>query len=237
MNEIMQIEKDLSAFIKEENISNLKRFFKTSPGEYGEGDVFLGVKVPDIRKVVKLYNKKLSLEIIEILLHNKYHEIRMLSLFILVDQFKKGNEKLRKKIVELYLRNTDFINNWDLVDSSAHKILGFYLMDKSDRNMLYKLAQTNHLWNQRIAIIATFWFIKQMQFDDTIKISLILLNHKHDLIHKAVGWMLREIGNRHKPTLVNFLNIYYSKMPRTMLRYSIEKFPKEERMKYLKGEI
>ncbi len=213
---------------------NYARFFKTGKGEYGEGDNFLGVVVPNQRQIAVKY-KDLSLVDLQKLLSSNIHEYRLTALFILVSQykqFKKDKEK-RGVIIKFYLKNTKNINNWDLVDSSAHYILGDYLLDKKDRSILYKLAKSKNLWERRIAIISTFAFIRARQFDNTIKISEILLKDKHDLIHKAVGWMLREVGKRNKKVEEGFLQKYYRQMSRTMLRYAIEKLPENERKRYL----
>jgi len=210
-----------------------QRFFKTGPGEYGEGDIFLGIKVPALRELAKVYFE-LPLKEVKPILGSKYHEIRLLSLFIMVDQFSKGDPKKKKNIYGLYLKNTGLINNWDLVDSSAHHIVGPYLMDKS-KAPLYELTQSDLLWERRIAIMATFYYIKNDKFTDTLKIAGRLLADKEDLIHKAVGWMLREIGKRHLPNEETFLKKHYHDMPRTMLRYAIEKFPEPKRQRYLKG--
>ena len=213
---------------------NYARFFKTGKGEYGEGDNFLGVVVPNQRQIAVKY-KDLSLVDLQKLLSSNIHEYRLTALFILVSQykqFKKDKEK-RGVIIKFYLKNTKNINNWDLVDSSAHYILGDYLLDKKDRSILYKLAKSKNLWERRMAIISTFAFIRARQFDNTIKISEILLKDKHDLIHKAVGWMLREVGKRNKKVEEGFLQKYYRQMSRTMLRYAIEKLPENERKRYL----
>ncbi|CAB1057555.1 probable DNA alkylation repair enzyme [Olavius sp. associated proteobacterium Delta 1] len=212
-----------------------QRFFKTGPGEYGEGDIFLGIKVPVLRKLATEYSV-VSLKDVKTMLGSKYHEERLLSLFIMVDQFSKGDQKKKKSIYELYLKNTRFINNWDLVDSSAHRIVGPYLMDES-KALLYELAQSVLMWERRIAIMSTFHYIKNDTFTDTLKIARMLLSDKEDLIHKAVGWMLREIGKRHLQSEETFLIKHYHNMPRTMLRYAIEKFPEPKRQRYLKGQI
>ena len=212
----------------------LQRFFKTGRGEYGDGDIFLGIKVPVQREIVKKYD--LKLEDIQDLLNSNIHEYRLSALFILIDKYKKSDDNRKKEIYEFYLKNTKKINNWDLVDLSSHKIVGDYLINK-DRDILYRLANSENLWEKRISIISTFAFIKDKDFKDAIKISEILLKDKHDLIHKAVGWVLREIGKKDQKTLEDFLKKHYKEMPRTMLRYSIEKFPEEKRKKYLNGEI
>ncbi len=229
------ITKRLSKAGSKEQAAISRRFFKTGPGEYGEGDIFIGIKVPVLRKLVKEY-PDLSLRDIKTLLRSKYHEERLLSLFIMVDQFSKGDQKKKKSIYALYLKSTGFINNWDLVDASAHHIVGPYLRDKN-KAPLYELAQSEILWERRIAIMSTFHFIKKGEFSETLKIAETLLADREDLIHKAVGWMLREIGKRQLQIEENFLQVHYRQMPRTMLRYAIEKFPQAQRQRYLKGNI
>ena len=220
--------------LKNEQISiHSQRFFKTGKGEYGEGDKFLGIRVPVLRKISKKYIK-ISLTDIEKLITSEYHEIRLISLFIMVLKFKNAKHEVQKEICQFYLKNAQHVNNWDLVDSSAHYIVGPYLRDK-DKEIIYKFAQSDNLWERRIAIMTTYHFIKNNEFSDTLNIAKILLHDQEDLIHKAVGWMLREIGNRDKKIEEIFLLKYYNEMPRTMLRYAIEKFPKEERIEYLKG--
>jgi 3-methyladenine DNA glycosylase AlkD len=209
-----------------------QRFFKTGKDEYGEGDKFLGIRVPILRKKAEQY-KYLSLEEISHLLQSQFNEIRLISLFILIKSYEKSDHKHKEEIVNLYIGNIAFINNWNLVDASAPKILGDYLMNKK-KTLLYRLASSNNLWERRIAIMSTFNFIKKGLYKDTIKIAAILINDKEDLIHKAVGWMLREVGKRDFNIEVSFLNKYADKMPRTMLRYSIEKFPEGLRKEYLK---
>lgn len=213
------------------------RFFKTADGEYGAGDKFLGLRVPFLRKTIKQY-KQATLKDALILLKNDYHEIRLFAVLLMVALFEqaKNDVNRQKKIVDAYLTHTQYINNWDLVDSSAHKILGKYLLDK-EREILHQLSQSTCLWEKRISMMATYSLIKQGQFEDTFIIAKTLLNDPHDLIHKIVGWMLREVGNQNKVAEQTFLKCYYRAMPRTMLRYAIEKFPKEERQQYLKGEI
>lgn len=218
-----------------EMAAHSQRFFKTGPGEYGEGDIFLGIRVPVVRQQVKLF-KDMPLNEIEKLLHSKYHEARLLALLIMVKQFNRKKPDLKSTIYQLYMKNTDYVNNWDLVDSSAHYIAGVWLFDK-DRQVLYDLARSRNLWRRRIGMMSTFWYIKQGQFDDALAIAKILLDDKEDLIHKAVGWMLREIGNRNGQVERSFLKDRYHSMPRTMLRYAIEKFPEAERKQYLSGSI
>ncbi|MGD9278446.1 MAG: DNA alkylation repair protein [Desulfobacterales bacterium] len=230
---IKNIRKKLQRLGSVENANVLQRFFKTGPGEYGEGDVFLGVRVPELRKLVKEYQDITLKEVMQFL-RSSIHEERMFALLILVSKYSKGNETVKKRIYELYLQHTKFINSWDLVDGSAQHIVGAFLMDKS-KKPLYRLAKSNSLWERRIAILSTFYFIKHHNFSETIKISKILLRDEQDLIHKAVGWMLREIGKRDITTEEIFLKKYYKSMPRTMLRYAIEKFPESKRQKYLRG--
>jgi 3-methyladenine DNA glycosylase AlkD len=212
----------------------LKRFFKTGKGEYAGGDVFAGIKVPVSRKIAGQF-KNLGLNDLSLLIKSKIHEERLIALLILVDKMKKGDEKEKEKIYKFYLKYLEYVNNWDLVDLSAEKIIGEYLFDK-ERKILFKLAKGN-LWERRIAIMSTFNFIKKNDFETTLKLSRILLNDKHDLIHKAVGWMLRETGKRDLETEENFLKQHYKTMPRTMLRYAIEKFPDKKRKAYLDGKI
>lgn len=230
---LSEIRKEISKQKNPAQAINLQRFFKTGKGEYGEGDVFYGIKVPVQRMIAGQFND-LSLDDLKALLTSKVHEERLIAAFILVDQFKKGNEKKKKIIFDFYLKNRKGINNWDLVDLSAPKIVGVYLIDK-EKELLYKFARSKDLWEKRISIISTQAFIREHFFEDTLNISEILLNDKHDLIHKAVGWMLREIGNRDLETEEQFLKKHYKIMPRTMLRYAIEKFPEKKRKAYLEG--
>jgi len=231
------IKQSLFSCTDHEKAQVIQRFFQAFAGGYGEGDRFLGVKVPDQRAVSKKYYREATLSDLGELLESDIHEQRLTALFILVLKFEKADgETEKKQIVDFYLKQLDRVNNWDLVDSSAPKILGPWLYRK-DRSMLYDLVRTDHLWRQRIAIMATFHFIKQSDFEDTLRIAEVLLEHPHDLIHKAVGWMLREIGNRDRKAEEAFLKKHYNKMPRTMLRYAIEKFEPEVRKQYLSGEI
>lgn len=213
----------------------LRGFFKTGPGEYGEGDVFLGITVPVLRKLAKEHDGialKGSLQ----LLKSTVHEERLLALFLLIRAYSKGDESLKKKIYDLYLINIRFINNWDLVDLSAPNIVGSYLTDRS-RKPLYALAKSRNLWKRRIAILSAFTFIKRNEFSDMLRISGMLLADRHDLIHKAVGWMLREVGKRDLSAEERFLQRHYKSMPRTMLRYAIERFPESKRQQYLNGKV
>lgn len=209
----------------------LQRFFKTGPGQYGEGDIFLGIKVPIQRGIAKKY--RLSLKDIQTLLSSKIHEHRLIGLFILIDKYKRAEQQQKKEIFNFYLKNTKNVNNWDLVDLSAPNIAGDYLINKN-RKILYKLVKSDNLWERRIAILATFTFIKDKDFQDSIKLSEILLKDKHDLIHKAVGWMLREIGKKDEKVLTDFLDQHYKEMPRTMLRYSIERLNSKQKTYYMK---
>lgn len=226
-------QKRLRQFASKEKARLLQRFFKTGPGEYGEGDIFLGVVVPDIRKVAKEYQGTPLSEIIT-LLRSTIHEERLLALLMLVHAYARGDDSLKRKIYSLYLKNTKYINNWDLVDLSAPNIVGTHLLDKS-RKPLYAFAKSRDLWKRRIAVLSAFAFIRQNDFDDALGISKVLLTDDHDLIHKAVGWMLREVGKRDLSAEEKFLQQHYRKMPRTMLRYAIERFPEGKRRKYLDG--
>lgn len=232
---VQRIRKKLKRLGDIEQARNLQRYFKTGKGEYGEGDIFLGIRVPEIRKLVREFMGLSTGEACE-LLNSKYHEERLFSLLAMVDIYKRGDDKDKREIYKFYLKNTKFINSWDLVDLSAPNIVGAYLMDR-DKKALYGLAKSNDLWRRRISIVSTFYFIKNHLFDDTLKISKILLDDKEDLIHKATGWMLREVGKRNMEVEEGFLKKNYKGMPRTMLRYSIERFPEKKRQMYLKGKI
>jgi 3-methyladenine DNA glycosylase AlkD len=210
-----------------------QRFFKTGPGQYGEGDLFLGIRVPEIRKLVKKY-QILPLQEIIALLQSPIHEARLLALLLLVHGYMRGDAPIKEQIYHLYLENSRFINNWDLVDASAEHIVGAHLRHHS-KLPLYILAMSSSLWERRIAILATFHYIKHEEFSETLQIAGMLLKDPEDLIHKAVGWMLREIGKRDHATEEMFLRAHYKSMPRTMLRYAIERFPEEQRQQYLKG--
>lgn len=233
---IQDIQKRLKKLGNKKYAAVSQRFFKTGPGEYGEGDVFIGIRVPVLRKLAKAYSSELAVAEIAILLRSRIHEERLLALLLLVGLFSKGDDAVRKSIYEMYLKNTKFVNNWDLVDTSAEHIVGAYLMGKN-KAVLHRLAASGDLWERRISIMSTFHFIKRHEFSETLKISRMLLFDRQDLIHKATGWMLREVGKRHLQTEENFLKEHYNKMPRTMLRYAIEKFPEQKRQRYLKGKI
>jgi 3-methyladenine DNA glycosylase AlkD len=210
-------------------------FFKAGPGEYAEGDRFIGVTVPEQRKIAKAYGD-LSLPQIRLLLKSTFHEYRLTALLILVNRFERADETNREACVAFYLDHLDYVNNWDLVDSSAYKLLGHWL-EQRDRKVLLDLADSQDLWRQRVSMIATYWFIKSGDYVDALKLAKRLMSHEHDLIHKAVGWMLREIGNKDRAIEEQFLKKHYQKMPRTMLRYAIEKFPESKRKAYLEGRV
>lgn len=232
---VKKFQKEIRSLKDCKKAQHLSRFFKTGPGEYGEGDVFLGLTVPQQRQLLKKYFE-LSLDDLSKILKSPYHEERLTALLILVQKYKKCPE-LRESIFQLYKKNYQNINNWDLVDLSAEQIMGEHLYLK-EKNLLVEWAHSKHLWKKRISIISTFNYIKRGESDWTFKIAKILLNDEHDLIHKAVGWMLREVGKRVSLDIEReFLKRYYQKMPRTMLRYAIERFPEQERQKYLKGFI
>ena len=234
---IHNLRKDVQALANPKKAKLVQGYFKTGPGQYGEGDIFLGLTVPQSRSIAVKYKDLAYLEI-SALLKSKNHEERFIALVILINNYKYGNEKDRKKTYNFYLKHLRYINNWDLVDLSAHSILGAWLMDK-DRKMLLKLATSQNLWSRRIAVVATYHFIKYQKSSAwTFKIAEMLLNDKHDLIHKAIGWMLREIGKNisHEEEEI-FLKKHYKNMPRTMLRYAIEHFDPALRQAYMKNKI
>ncbi len=233
-----KLKKEIEGNKNPEQAKVLQRFFKTGKGEYGEGDIFFGIKVPIQREIVKRYWRFLTLREIQELLNSKIHEERMIGILTLVETYNKSKkDKLKQReIFEFYLKNTSRINNWDLVDLSAPNIVGdFSKIDGTE--VIRFLAKSKNLWERRIAIVSTHYFIKKRIFGETLSIADILLKDEHDLIHKAVGWMLREVGKRNQDILEIFLKERYKEMPRTMLRYAIEKFPEERRKAYLKGEI
>ncbi len=223
---------ELQAFSTEEKREVLPRFFKTGKGEYGEGDHFLGVAVPDTRTVAKQH-KDISLNEIRNLMQSEWHEVRLCALLIMVEKSKKKDETLRKQLFDLYLSQTSRINNWDLVDLSCRFIVGEFLLDKS-RDILYQLAQSPLLWDNRIAIVSTYAFIRKGQLDDTYVLSDLMMKHPHDLMHKAIGWMLREAGKRNPERLYDYVMNHRAEMPRTMLRFAIEKFGPKERSVLMK---
>lgn len=206
-------------------------FFKTKEGQYGEHDKFIGVTVPNLRKIAKTYYN-LSKDDLGGLIKSRFNEERLLALVILINQYQKASDNDKKFFYEFYIDNIKYVNNWNLVDASAHYIIGAYLWDK-DKEYLFKLAKSENLWERRIAMVATWYFIRKNELNLTFKIAQLLLNDKHDLIHKAVGWMLREAGKKDEKQLIDFLNQHISQMPRTTLRYAIERFPKETRRHYI----
>ncbi len=233
MMTLLQVENRLRVIADPTTAEHSQRFFKTGPGEYGEGDRFRGIRVPVLRKLAREF-RALSLEETIGLLHSKWHEQRLLALLMMVNRFARAEEVGKKEIYSLYLENMPWINSWDLVDATCMHIVGGWLYPRK-RIVLYELAQSEVLWERRIAIIASFYFIKQGDFSDTLKLSKQLLNDPHDLMHKAVGWMLREVGKRDLQVEEQFLTEHYNDMPRTMLRYAIEKFPEDRRQAYLRG--
>lgn len=234
---VEQITKHLLSASNPEIAQHSQRFFKTAKGEYGEGDKFIGIRIPIIRQTLKDF-KEATLSDALTLLQSEYHEIRLFAVLLLVRLYEKAKSDPNQQdvIVESYLANTQYINNWDIVDSSAHKILGHYYLNK-DKSVLHELSRSDNLWKKRISMMATYTFIKSLHFEDTFIIAKRLLNDNHDLIHKIVGWMLREVGNKNKEAEIEFLQLHYKEMPRTMLRYAIEKFSKDERKAYLNGGV
>lgn len=226
--------KELRSVGSEEKARHLSRFFKTGPGQYGEGDCFFGVIVPQTRQIAKAH-QLLSFDELQILLNSEWHEARLCALLILVLRYKNRKISLteRDEIYQFYLKNASRCNNWDLVDMSCRDVMGEYLIDK-DRTVLYQLADSSNLWEQRIAIVSTWAFIRKNDFEDTLKLARKLIHHKHDLIHKAIGWMLREVGKRDRDTLTDFLEAEATRLPRTALRYAIEHYPEEQRQYFLK---
>lgn len=233
MDNAARLSTALHTLASPELVTLQQRFFKTGPGQYGEGDVFLGIKVPPVRALAKKY-RDVTLDTIATLLHSKYHEERLFALLLLMQFYERATEKERGDAFDLYLAKTAHINNWDLVDVSAPHIVGRHLTTRS-RKVLHRMAKSSSLWERRIAIISTFYFIRNNDFDDTLSIAKTLLHDEQDLMHKAVGWMLREVGKRDLATEESFLLQHYHDMPRTMLRYAIERFPEQRRQQYLKG--
>lgn len=228
---IKEIKNEFQVLKNPDQAAHLQRYFKTGKGEYGEGDIFLGIRVPVVRKIARKY-KTLPLDVVIEFIKSPFHEERLFGLVVLTNIFNKAAQEEREYIYKLYLNNTEYINNWDLVDISAGKIVGAYLFNY-DRKPLYLLTKSDDLWERRIGIMSTSYFITKNDFTDTLKIAEMLLEDTEDLIHKAAGWMLREIGKRDIKTEESFLKRHYHKMPRTMLRYAIEKFPEEKRQRYL----
>jgi len=230
-----QIREELKNKASKEKAKISQSFFKTGKGQYGEGDVFIGVTVPEQRIIAKRYVSA-SLKDIEYFLQSPIHEFRFTALVILTEQFQKAKEKDRKEIFNFYIEQKEYINNWDLIDCTTPNIVGAYLFDK-DKTLLYDFAQSSSMWERRMSIVATFYFIRKNQYKETLDIAELLLKDKEDLIHKAVGWMLREVGKRDQEVLEMFLKKHYTTMPRTMLRYAIEKFPEEKRKSYLNPKV
>lgn len=235
MNNVEAVQRKLKEYSNPKKATLLSSFFKTGKGDYGEGDLFIGVTVPLQRKVAQLFARELSLTDLSKLLKSKVHEYRFTALEMLVMKFEKASVKEREEIVIFYLSHTVYINNWDLVDTSAKYILGEYLfIEKAQRKILYKLVTSDSLWERRISIVATHYFIDNNDFADTLVLAQLLMSDKHDLIHKAVGWMLREVGKKSFEVEEAFIKMHYKQMPRTMLRYALERFPVGKRAQYMK---
>jgi len=229
---VTRLRAQLRARARPQDVAILERFFKTGKGEYGEGDVFIGVRLPELRRLCRESRRTIAVSEISQLLRSRVHEERLLALLLLVDAFDRGGVTEQREIYQLYLANTEFINNWDLVDSSAHYIVGAWLENRS-RAPLRRLARSSSVWERRIAIIATLHFIRRGEFEDTLFVANCLLNDPHDLIHKAVGWMLREVGKRDERPLRKFLDGYAARLPRTALRYSLERLSPRLRKHYM----
>ena len=228
--------KFLSAFLEQKNSEkalHLSKFFKTGKGQYGEGDVFLGLAVPQTRAIVKEFYRKCSVDDISDILHSPYHEIRLGALLMLAEKYKRAEQSKKQKIYATYINNVDYINNWDLVDLTAPNIVGDYVYNYGSTDDMWKLANSSHLWSERISIVAGLYFIRQKEFRYMLDVCKHFMTHKHDLIHKATGWMLREVGKRDENMLCEFLNENAQYMPRTALRYAIEKFDEKKRKSYL----
>lgn len=239
MNDILkEIKEALVTLSIPEKAEFFPKFFKTGKGEYGEGDLFLGVKVPDQRSVAKEFYARISMEELSKLLSSQYHEHRLTALFMLISKFEKTKDKaVKDDIVEFYLNHLQHINNWDLVDSSCYKILGRYAFENQKDELLRTLSDSEEMWHKRIAVVGTMHYVKKGSFDLTKELVTKNLKHTHDLMHKANGWLLREMGEKNEEELINFLNKHYKEMPRTSLRYAIEKLDEALRQDYLKGRI
>lgn len=237
MSDPNKIKSALNSCADRKKADFLPQFFQAYPGGYGEGDRFIGVTVPDQRRIARQYYRTISLKDLQFLIEDPFHECRLTALFMLILKYEKARSEAEKNsLVDFYLANLNHVNNWDLVDSSAYKILGPHLADKN-KGLLFRLATSGQLWEQRVAIITTLYFIRNGDYNTTLELAELLLEHEHDLIHKAVGWMLREVGNRDFDREYNFLLLHYRAMPRVMLRYAIEKFDPFLRKKFLKGEL
>ncbi len=238
MNKVVEIKEALDLLSVPDKAEFFPRFFKTGKGEYGEGDVFIGVTVPEQRRVAKEFWKHTSLDDIASLLNSPIHEHRLTALFILIFHYEKAESLDRKKeIANFYLAHTSRINNWDLVDASCYKILGQYAYEQQEEAILYRLADSDNMWEKRIAVVATLYFIKKKKFELTKHLVLQNMQHKHDLMHKANGWMLRELGKQNEEELKDFLIKNYQQMPRTTLRYAIERLDESLRQDFLKGRV
>ncbi|PWN64507.1 DNA alkylation repair protein [Chryseobacterium oncorhynchi] len=235
---VKEIKEALAVLSIPEKAEFFPRFFKTGKGEYGEGDLFLGVKVPDQRSVAKEYYSRLNLEELSELLSSKYHEHRLTALFMLISKFEKTKDNaIKDEVVKFYLNHLKYVNNWDLVDSSCYKILGRYAFENKKESLLRELSEAEEMWYKRIAVVGTMHYVKKGSYDLTKEFVTRNLKHSHDLMHKANGWLLREMGNKNEKELIGYLNTYYKEMPRTCLRYAIEKLDEEVRQDYLKGRI
>ncbi|KIC61712.1 DNA alkylation repair protein [Chryseobacterium taiwanense] len=235
---VKEIQEALAVLSIPEKAEFFPKFFKTGKGEYGEGDLFLGVTVPDQRSVAKEYYAKISLEDLSTLLSSKYHEHRLTALFMLISKFEKTKDKaVKDEIIDFYLSHLKYVNNWDLVDSSCYKILGRYAFENQREELLRKLAASEEMWHKRIAVVGTMHYVKKGFYELTKEFVTQNLKYSHDLMHKANGWLLREMGNKNEQELLNYLNQYYKEMPRTCLRYAIEKLDEDLRQDYLKGRI
>lgn len=238
MKNVEELKTALSYLAIPEKAEFFPRFFKSGPGQYAEGDVFLGVTVPDQRKIVKEFWQKLDLKEVEFLLSSEIHEHRHVALLSLVEKYQKTHDLIaQKEILDFYLQNRKYINNWDLVDNSCYKILGHYCYENNDNQILVNLSEEESMWSKRIAVVSTLYHVKQNSFELLKELVLKNLRHPHDLIHKANGWVLREMGKKNEQELIDFLAAHYHSIPRTTLRYAIEKFDAETRQRYLKGEI
>ncbi len=238
MNSIKEITEALAALSTPEKAAFFPKFFKTGKGEYGEGDLFLGVKVPDQRSVAKEYYAKISLEELTELLSSQYHEHRLTALFILISKFEKTKDQaVKDEIITFYLNHLRYVNNWDLVDSSCYKLLGRYAFENHKEELLRNLSDSEVMWHKRIAVVGTMYYVKKGSFDLTKELVTANLKHSHDLMHKANGWLLREMGQKSENDLIDYLNRHYKEMPRTCLRYAIEKLDEDVRQDYLKGRI
>lgn len=235
---LKEVKESLAVLSIPEKAVFFPKFFKTGKGEYGEGDLFLGVTVPDQRSVAKEYYSKINLRELSELLSSSYHEHRLTALLMLISKFEKTkHQAIKDEVVEFYLNHLPHINNWDLVDTSCYKILGRYAFENQKENLLKELSESDQMWHKRIAVVGTMYYVKKGSFELTKELVTQNLHHPHDLMHKANGWLLREMGNKNEPELINYLNKYYKEMPRTCLRYAIEKLDEELRQDYLKGRI